>query len=212
MAVGPAVRDIAGELLNVETVTYGKLHAKLSEYFAPHTNVDYERHVFHTTRQEKGESIVNVVMRLRIKLKHCQFHRYSNEEALRSQVIAGCLSQPFRKQLLQKQRSLEEILALARMEAAVDSQLDNLGGSVFLGARDVRTSPARHVKRDAELLFMWGGTPPTLSQSLRLVRGAAGRAALTAVRSGENHPVLFPATSRDVTRKKRQSTTRHFII
>lgn len=96
--------------------------AKLNEFFEPKKNSTYERHVFRTLKQEKGEKIGIFAMRLRAQADKCDFGD-TIEYNIKDQIIEKCLSSKLRRDLLKLgDATLENVLKSAKIFEAIEEQ------------------------------------------------------------------------------------------
>ena len=110
---GEEVENIFNTLENTGNANdYDTAKTKLTEHFTPKKNPDYETILFRRTFQNAGEDIDTYVTRLRKIAVNCEFTDVDRE--LRIQVLDGCYSKILRKRALEKTRTLEEVLDLAR--------------------------------------------------------------------------------------------------
>ena len=77
------------------------LSKKLSEYFKPKKNISYERLVFHKSKQNANETILNYIVRLSKLAVSCEFT--NKNEMIQDQVVNSCHSSKLRKKLLEKE-------------------------------------------------------------------------------------------------------------
>ena len=120
--VGPAVQDIFATLSDTGTTNTEVLTAP-NTHFSPQKSLQFERHTFHQAHQVPNESIIiaQYVTRLRRLGEHCDFDKYSLDEAIKDQLIEHCHSITLRQRLLHEKStaSLSSLLDIARsMEAA----------------------------------------------------------------------------------------------
>ena len=76
----------------------------LTQYFAPTTNISFERHVFRSIALRDKETVEQFVTRLRQKAKTCEFA--DTDQQVRDQVIEKCFSNVLRQKFLEKGRDL----------------------------------------------------------------------------------------------------------
>lgn len=84
----------------------------LTDHFEPFRRKTYERHLFHKLEQKPGERFADFVMRLRKQIARCGYSAKHADELIADRITAGCYSDDLRNKLLQKDRSLKEILAM----------------------------------------------------------------------------------------------------
>ena len=96
----------------------------LDDFFVLKTNVPFERHLFRQTVQESGETVDQLVCRLRQRAINCEFGKNENDY-IRDQVIDKCYSSKLRRKFLVKEGALtlDDLLRIARSQKAVDRQL-----------------------------------------------------------------------------------------
>uniref|UniRef100_A0A8D8CKC9 Uncharacterized protein K02A2.6 n=2 Tax=Culex pipiens TaxID=7175 RepID=A0A8D8CKC9_CULPI len=94
----------------------------LDNYFEPYRRKAYERHAFHQIKQKDGENFTHFVMRLRKQIARCDYAPRSVDELIADRIALGCASEELRRKLLQKDRSLEEIMALGTSMAGSTQQ------------------------------------------------------------------------------------------
>ena len=83
---GPAVQDIFATLSDTGT-SYMEALTALNTYFTPQKSLQFERHTFRQAHQAPNESISQYVTRLRPLGEHCDFDKYSLDEAIKDQLI-----------------------------------------------------------------------------------------------------------------------------
>lgn len=109
---GERVHDIY-DTVAAETDKYADVKAKLTEYFSPKKNVQYEVYVFRKAAQQPGESLDAYNTRLRMLAKYCEFSDVDNE--IKSQIIQSCTSSRVRKYgLREANKTLKELLEYGR--------------------------------------------------------------------------------------------------
>ena len=95
----------------------------LDTYFSPQKNVIYERHIFRQLAQQSDETIDSFVTRLKMHVKHCDYDKYSNDEAIRDQIIDKCISKKLRRRLLcESELTLQTAKKIARSMETSDKQ------------------------------------------------------------------------------------------
>ena len=104
----------------------------LDNYFAPQLNIPFERHQFRQMEQTSGDSVDQLVCRLRQKATLCEFGNV--DEAIRDQLIERCRDPKLRRKFLEKPNaSLKDLQDLARVQEAVNMQvkaMDQSSGQV----------------------------------------------------------------------------------
>lgn len=140
-SAGPEVQDIFDTLMNCGE-DYKTAKERLTEYFTPHKNIPYHRHLFRQEKQNEGETIAQFVTRLRQLSVDCEFGEQTNE-FIRDQVIDKCCSKSLRTKLLaQKDLTLEGLLDIAQAKEASESQ------SAQFGEQDRAFSTRQQHRRD----------------------------------------------------------------
>jgi hypothetical protein len=86
--------------------------AKLDDYFAANTNMEFEKFNFRLIKQEKTEKFDQFVTRLRMQANACDFRDKDGE--IKSQIICGCYSAELRRRCLREEMELKEVMALGR--------------------------------------------------------------------------------------------------
>ena len=101
--------------------SYDTAMTKLTEYFSPKKNVDYEIFQFRQAAQQKGETVAQFTTRLRKLAANCEFADLDKE--LKSAIIQNCESKRLRRFALREDGlTLEALLAKARALEASESQ------------------------------------------------------------------------------------------
>lgn len=106
---------------------------KLDEHFEPLRRRNYERHLFRQISQKPEERFADFVLRLRIQAKRCEFDRYDSRETddrIIEQIVEACRSTDLKRQILEKDMTLEEILTLGTTLADVQQQVRDLGRQI----------------------------------------------------------------------------------
>ena len=100
----------------------------LHDYFIPKANVPFEIHLFRQIAQEMGETVDELVCRLRQRAASCDFGD-NEDDYIRDQVIDKCHSSVIRREFLEKGGavSLDDLLRIARSQEAVDRQMKVMG-------------------------------------------------------------------------------------
>ena len=144
---GEAVHDIFQTLSETgEAKDYALAIKKLTDYFAPKQNVDFETYKFRQTRQEVSETLDQYVTKLRQLAIHCDFT--DQEREIKAQVIQGCLSSRLRRKALgDSSMTLNDLLTRGRtdeasnrqaaaMELEQDGRMDQRGSVNALGNKN----------------------------------------------------------------------------
>lgn len=117
---GQETKDIF-ETLEDTGDDYDTAKSKLTEYFSPKKNVDYEIFQFRQAAQIPGETVEQYTTRLRKLAANCEFTDIKTE--LKSAIIQNCLSKRLRRFALREDKlTLESLLAKARSLEASELQ------------------------------------------------------------------------------------------
>lgn len=107
---------------------------KLDAYFEPGRQYILERCRLRKIKQERNERFSHFVMRIRQQLSDCGLEKYSVEvkEVLTEifvidTIVEGCVSDELRRRILQKDRSLSEIVEMGAMMEGVEQQIRDIG-------------------------------------------------------------------------------------
>lgn len=105
---GEKVHDIY-DTLAAEGDKYADTKQKLSAYFVPKKNVQYQVYLFRKAVQEPGENLDSYHTRLRMLAKNCEFADTNKE--IKTQIIQSCISSRLRRKALREpDLTLEDIL------------------------------------------------------------------------------------------------------
>lgn len=166
---GEDVDDIFQTLTPADT-SYAKAKDALDSYFQPKQNVMYETIIFRREKQLKDESVDQYCTRLRKLAERCDFA--DAEREITTQIIEGCTSSQLRRKVLEKNRSLEEILELARSlslsdvrtrEVENDGMINNLHSRARTSGRSSKSAPKPKTKPKSSSslnCFHCGGSYP----------------------------------------------------
>ncbi|PFX31489.1 Counting factor associated protein D [Stylophora pistillata] len=94
----PAVQDIFATLSDTGT-TYIEALTALNTYISPQKSLEFERRTFRQAHQMPNESIAQYVTRSNRLGEHCDFDKYSLDEAVMDQLIEHCHSNTLRRRL-----------------------------------------------------------------------------------------------------------------
>ena len=131
---GPALQELLRHLpgtnqvphVAVDPPYYDVAIKCLDDYFEPFRRKTYERHIFHQIVQQPEERFADFVLRLRKQISRCNYDACVTDELIADRITQGCKSQELRTRLLQKDRSLEEIIALGTSLAESQDQSKKL--------------------------------------------------------------------------------------
>ena len=124
---GPAVQDIFAALSDTET-SYMETLTALNTHFTPQKSLRFERHNFRQAYQAPNESISQYVTHLRRLGEHCDFDKYSLDEAIKDQLIEHCHSNTLPRGLFRKKLSvsLSSLLDITRSIGSANFQAANI--------------------------------------------------------------------------------------
>ncbi|XP_062610353.1 uncharacterized protein K02A2.6-like [Saccostrea cucullata] len=120
---GEEVNEIFETLPNTGD-DYDTAVARLTEYFAPKKNTEFEVYKFRQAKQEPGETIDTFHTKLRQLSLTCEFN--NNDKEVKSQIIQGCSSTRLRRRALRDDVNLEDLLKLARSLELSDKQASEI--------------------------------------------------------------------------------------
>ena len=125
---GEELQDVFETLDNTGTVDEIKpaLDA-LTAYFTPKKNTVYEAIIFRDAVQEENETIDQFCTRLRKLAKKCDFA--DSDREIQIQILAKCRSDYLRKRALEKERSLSNLLELARTIELAESRAKQISNA-----------------------------------------------------------------------------------
>lgn len=112
---GPGVRSLVKSFETTERDDYQGLVQKLNAHFAVEVNTTFQRHLFRKLCQNNQEPISQYVARLRKSAFSCGFGDHI-DELIRDQIVECCISDRFRRKLLEAGNKLT--LAVVLQEAA----------------------------------------------------------------------------------------------
>lgn len=135
---GPDVQDLLRHLPGINKVPHVAIDPPyydvaiecLDHYFEPFRRKTYERHLFHQIAQQSGERFTDFVMRLRKQIVRCNYDLSVVDELMADRIAQGCCSEELRTKLLQKDRTLEEVIALGTSMAESHKQSKKLSRPV----------------------------------------------------------------------------------
>ena len=116
---GEDVNDIF-ETLSDTGDDYATAVKKLTDYFEPRKNTEYEVYKFRQAKQQTDEGIDAYLTRLRQLSINCEFGDVNKE--IKSQIIQGCSSTRLRRRALREDQTLDDLLKLARSMELSDKQ------------------------------------------------------------------------------------------
>lgn len=129
----------------VEKQYYDVAIQAFDDFFQPGRQDVLERHHLRRMKQQEGERFAEFVIRIRQQISECGVEKYGPEVRtvltaimLTDTIVEGCLSEELRKQILQKDRSIEEIEAIGKSLEGVQKQMKDFGvtrGEIKYGDR-----------------------------------------------------------------------------
>ncbi|XP_060594467.1 uncharacterized protein LOC132748833 [Ruditapes philippinarum] len=122
---GEEVNDIFDVLKNTGD-DYETAKIKLTEYFAPKKNTEFEIYKFRQAKQESNENIDSFHKRLRHLSINCEFSETDKE--IKSQIIQGCTSTRLRRKALRDDLTLDSLIKEARTLELSDQQASEIEG------------------------------------------------------------------------------------
>ncbi|CAC5359617.1 unnamed protein product [Mytilus coruscus] len=102
---------------------YDTALTKLTEYFAPKKNVEYEIYKFRQAKQETDETIDAFHTKLRQLSVNCEF---TDDNQVKSQIVQGCSSSRLRRKALREDMTLEQLLLSARALELSEKQANEI--------------------------------------------------------------------------------------
>lgn len=143
---GPDLQDIFDNLPGVHDVPhvtpdppfYDIAVQKLDSHFQPCRRRTYERHVFRQIAQLPGERFGDFVVKLRVQASRCDFDLAGGtvmDTMIIDQIAEKCLSSTLRKKILEKDRPLEEVVAIGKTIEDVEQQCKELTNKDEVGAK-----------------------------------------------------------------------------
>ena len=125
---GPDVQEIFSILADTgEATDYAAAVTALNGYFLPKVNAAFARQKFHRLQQKEGETVLQVVTRLRKEGKDCNFGA-DFDNHIRDAVLCKCRSDYVRRKLLEErvELTLARTLEIAEQCESVDHQMSHL--------------------------------------------------------------------------------------
>ena len=107
---------------------YDKCKLRLTEYFEPVKNKEYEIYQFRQARQGMSETLDQFHIRLRTLAKYCEFHDVDRE--IKSQIVQTCTDSECRQKALRSpDLSLQDLLRFGRTREATSKQAQSMNES-----------------------------------------------------------------------------------
>ena len=103
---------------------YGSAKARLTSYFAPKRNVQFEVYTFQAAHQDRGETLDQFATRLRMLARHCEYADVDRE--IKTRIIQACQSTRLRRRALREDMTLTELLAIGRALETSEAQATDI--------------------------------------------------------------------------------------
>ncbi|XP_055615667.1 uncharacterized protein LOC129761868 [Toxorhynchites rutilus septentrionalis] len=120
----------------IERQYYDVAVQAFDEFFRPGRQDVLERHHLRRMKQREGERFAEFVIRIRQQISECGVEKYGPEVRkvlttimLTDTIVEGCLSEELRKQILQRDRSIEEIEEIGKSLEGVQKQMRDFGAT-----------------------------------------------------------------------------------
>lgn len=161
---GPGLQELLRHLPGVDNVPHVTVDPPfydvavkcLDGYFEPFRRKTYERHVFHQIAQAKEERFADFVIRLRKQIARCSYAPTVVDELIADRIAQGCASEELRIKLLQRDRTLDEIVALGTSLAESSEQSKKLHCSPNAESQDIHTVIQRDRNRPTNNRYNFG--------------------------------------------------------
>ncbi|XP_054732030.1 uncharacterized protein K02A2.6-like [Anastrepha obliqua] len=108
---------------------YQVLVDKLNAHFSPKQNSIFETHLFRTICRTEGETFAKFVLKLRQQINKCSFGttKHEIEEiCLKDKIIDAWASKELKKKLLEKERTLDEVIAACQVDEQINQQSETM--------------------------------------------------------------------------------------
>ncbi|XP_055633292.1 uncharacterized protein LOC129773671 [Toxorhynchites rutilus septentrionalis] len=123
-------------VVSLEKAYYSVAIQAFDDFFQPGRQDVLERHILRKMKQQDGERFIDFVIRIRQQINECGVDKYEPEICkilsdimLTDIIVEGCVSDELRKQILQKDRSVEEIEEIGKSLEGIQKQLKDLASS-----------------------------------------------------------------------------------
>lgn len=106
---------------------------KLGEYFSPKRNETFERHLFRNLTPLEGEDFNKFVLRLRNQSSKCDFGSSLQEIkdiTMKDKIIDSWASLDLKKKLLEKEQSLDEVIAACQIFEQIGKQTQTMSSTI----------------------------------------------------------------------------------
>lgn len=130
---GPQLQEVAYSIPGaIETYDEEKnnnvfkiLVEKLTDYFSPKQNSTFERHIFRSIQKENGEDFNKFLLKIRQQAKRCSFGKNetdATEISMKDKIIDSWATLDLKRKLLEKERTLDEIIELCQINEQISNQ------------------------------------------------------------------------------------------
>ncbi|XP_058823888.1 uncharacterized protein K02A2.6-like [Topomyia yanbarensis] len=123
-------------VVSLEKAYYDVAIQSFDDFFQPGQQDVLERHNLRRMKQQEGERFAEFVIRIRQQISECGVDKFEpsvskilTDIMLTDTIVEGCVSDELRKQILQKDRSLEEIEEIGKSLEGVQRQLKDFGST-----------------------------------------------------------------------------------
>lgn len=99
----------------------------LDEFYAPRLNTQHEAYVLRLIEQGPDEKFDEFVQRIRAQVEKCAFQNETEELMTILQILSGVKSNETRRKILEKERTLEEVLTIGRHDEILKENLKSYG-------------------------------------------------------------------------------------
>ncbi|XP_072935055.1 uncharacterized protein [Epargyreus clarus] len=101
---------------------------RFSDYFAPKTNISFERYIFFKIEQNEDEHFKEFLTRIKTQASKCEFDNLL-EEMLKDKIVFGIRSSQVREKLLTEDKlDLEKTINICKSSEQASRQLDEFEG------------------------------------------------------------------------------------
>ena len=97
--------------------SYAKSKARLTNFFTPKKCNDFQIHQLISLKMSIEDTVETFAMKLRVAADKCDFSNWSKEKMIKALLISNMRDEELRLKLLQKERTLDAILNIARTKA-----------------------------------------------------------------------------------------------
>ncbi|KAG5887394.1 hypothetical protein JTB14_001584 [Gonioctena quinquepunctata] len=138
---------------------FGILVEALTKYFSPTQNSTFERHTYRNIKPSNGESLNKFLLRLRQQATKCSFGNNADEATeinIKDKIIDDWAPLELKRKLLEKKRSLSDIIDLCQIHEQILDQSKVMGScSTDIPSTSVNKISARD--KNSQNCFRCGG-------------------------------------------------------